>query len=170
VAAVVVLAVGVLAAWAVHALWLGNPSGGPPPSARDLMRHGRDEDRRRSPQSLVDDPLAEVGMKVLTDANAPLASPEALRRTFAMETRGGARTFRYEGELSVDEAAGHYRTELSRAEYKLVRDASMRHGGRILVGEKRGRSLEVTLRKRGKKSKLLQVYVIVRGTAADQPR
>lgn len=165
-----VVATSILAAWAAHELWLSEHPDGAPPAAGDLMRHDPHADRgRRSPQSLVTDPLAEVGMEVLTDANAPLTPPEGLTRTFAMRSSDGARTFQYTGQLTEGEAAEHYRTQLARAGYKPVRDARMKRGGRILVAEKGGGTLEVTLRNRDGKKKI-QVYVIARPAEAGSQR
>ncbi len=156
---------GLAGVWLFGAFW---PASATNETAQpgDLLQYDRDRHTaRRSPRGLVSDPLAEVGIKAIDDANGPLAPPDPLVRVFAMRSPDGATTFRYEGDLSMTEAADHYRSALKEMGYRLVRDAVMRSGGLILVGEKAGDTLEVTLRNRERKSKI-QITVIARRQSA----
>ncbi len=156
---------GLTAAWLFGELWPASRGGGNSQPG-ELLRYDRDrQPERRNPRGLVSDPLAEVGLKAIDDANDPLDPPGPLVRVFAMRSPGGARTFRYAGDLSMAEAADHYLSALRKIGYRIVRDAAMRSGGRILVGEKAGDTLEVALRNRDGKSKI-HVTVIAREQSA----
>jgi hypothetical protein len=161
----VMVLLGLTGVWLVGELW---PASAANENAQpgDLLQYDRNRQTgRRSPRGLVSDPLAEVGIKAIDDANGPLDPPSPLVRVFAMRSPDGATTFRYEGDLPMAEAADHYRSALKKMGYRLVRDAVMRSGGLILVGEKAGDTLEVTLRNRERKSKI-QVTVIAREQSA----
>ena len=161
----------VAAVWLAAGGWLvfraTRPGGGGVARLADLLRYDGGDEKPptgRSRGDLVRDPLGEVGIRRLSEKQAPdlVVPPQGMARSFAMASPDGAVTVKYRGETSADVAADHYRTAVLRKGYELLQDTTPRPGRRLLVFEKAEGTVEVALRNPDGKGKITSILVIRR--------
>ncbi|MFP4054822.1 MAG: hypothetical protein ACLFV7_13250 [Phycisphaerae bacterium] len=162
---------GLAAVLLATAGWLvfraGRAGGGSVHRLGDLLRYDGGDDKPpadRSRGDLVRDPLGEVGIRRLTEQQAPdlVDPPQGMARSFAMASPDGAVTVKYRGAVEQARAVEHYRTDLAAKGYELLQDTTPRPGRRLLVFEKAEGTVEVALRNPDGKGKITSILVIRR--------
>ncbi len=165
------LVVGVFAAWQVHLALVDRRPDAPQPDPREIARRNLPQ-MQPDPEASIDafsDPASLVGLKKLASDPSPASPPDGAELRWAYRRSNGEVSVRYAWAGEVAGALAHYRRELDRRGYELHADDRRMMDARWLIAGNDRRRVHVALREDARKPRIVHIVVTVLGLDEGPP-